>query len=61
MIAHRLSSVKRADLVCVLENGKVVEQGAFERLAERGGLFARMWREQQSAAVWKMTKEARSC
>ena len=61
MIAHRLSSVKRADLVCVLENGKIVEQGAFGQLAERGGLFTRMWRDSLRAASWKVAKEARSC
>ncbi|MGC4065620.1 MAG: ABC transporter ATP-binding protein [Polyangiaceae bacterium] len=42
VIAHRLSTVKRADLICVLENGRLVELGGHAELMERGGRYARM-------------------
>jgi subfamily B ATP-binding cassette protein MsbA len=42
IIAHRLSTVRRADRVIVLEHGKIVEQGTHAELLERGGLFARL-------------------
>jgi ATP-binding cassette subfamily C protein len=42
VIAHRLSTVKHADRIYVLDRGKVVEQGTFEELARNGQLFATM-------------------
>ena len=42
IIAHRLSTVKNADLVYVLDEGKVVESGSFDQLVEANGEFARM-------------------
>ncbi len=46
VIAHRLSTVRRADVILVLENGRIAEQGAFRELVARGGLFARLHRSQ---------------
>lgn len=42
VIAHRLSTVERADRIVVLEGGRLVEQGARDDLLQRGGLFARL-------------------
>ena len=42
IIAHRLSTVKSADLIYVLDNGTVVESGRFDELVEANGGFARM-------------------
>ena len=42
VVAHRLSTVRRADLIFVLREGKLAEQGTFEQLRARGGFFTRM-------------------
>jgi ATP-binding cassette, subfamily B, bacterial MsbA len=42
VIAHRLSTVERADRIVVVETGRIVEQGARDELLARGGLFARL-------------------
>ncbi|MDB5803881.1 MAG: transporter [Betaproteobacteria bacterium] len=42
IIAHRLSTVKSADRIIVLEDGKIVESGSPAQLLDRGGLYARL-------------------
>lgn len=42
VIAHRLSTVQRADLILVLEGGRIVERGGHPGLLERGGLYRRL-------------------
>ncbi|PZQ19193.1 MAG: glucan ABC transporter ATP-binding protein/ permease [Ancylobacter novellus] len=42
VIAHRLATVRSADLVLVFENGRIVERGGFEALAAAAGPFARL-------------------
>ncbi|MBC7623729.1 MAG: NHLP bacteriocin export ABC transporter permease/ATPase subunit [Aeromicrobium sp.] len=46
VIAHRLSTVRQADTIIVLEQGKLVEQGTFDRLAANGGAFAALLQRQ---------------
>lgn len=46
MIAHRLSTVKNADRIYVIEAGRVVEQGSHDALVAQGGLYARLARQQ---------------
>jgi ATP-binding cassette subfamily B protein len=51
VIAHRLSTVRHADRIHVLERGEVVETGTHEELVEHGGLYAALWRVQTGDAV----------
>jgi ABC-type multidrug transport system fused ATPase/permease subunit len=46
VIAHRLSTVRRADLLLVLDGGHLVEQGTYESLRRAGGLFQRLHQAQ---------------
>ena len=46
MIAHKLSTVRNADKIIVLDKGKVKETGNHEQLLEKGGIYARMLRLQ---------------
>jgi len=46
LIAHRLSTIMHADVIYVLEKGKIVETGTHENLLERKGLYYAMWRQQ---------------
>ena len=55
IIAHRLSTIIDADQIVVMEQGRIVERGAFRELVERDGRFAEMWRlqlqEEEAAAA----------
>jgi ABC-type multidrug transport system fused ATPase/permease subunit len=48
-IAHRLSAIQDADLIAVLGDGRVIEQGDHATLLARDGAYAAMWRAQQAA------------
>jgi ATP-binding cassette, subfamily B, bacterial len=46
VIAHRLSTVRHADEIAVLDGGRVVERGRHADLIARGGVYAGLWRVQ---------------
>ena len=51
VIAHRLSTVRDADLIFVLDGGDIVEQGRHEELLARGGFYARLYNSQFEPAA----------
>lgn len=53
MIAHRLSTVRNADCIFVLENGLLKEQGKHEELSQGTGIYATLWRVQMGEGLPK--------
>ena len=46
VIAHRLSTIRNADLICVVQDGQIVEQGKHEDLLARGGVYTALYQRQ---------------
>ncbi len=51
VIAHRLSTVRHADRIWVLERGRIIEAGTHDELVTAGGLYAALWRVQTGDAA----------
>ncbi len=51
LVAHRLSTIAHADVIYVLERGKIVEHGNHDALLKEGGLYAALWRQQSGTAT----------
>lgn len=60
IIAHRLQTVRAADLIVVLSAGQIVQQGRFEDLVKREGLFRKMWDKQLRESVQSAQEQIRS-
>lgn len=54
MIAHRLSTVKNADCICVINDGTILEQGTFEELINKKGTFTSMWEDYTKSFEWRI-------
>lgn len=57
MIAHRLSTVRNADCIYVISDGKIVEYGNRAELIEKKGMFYKMQNDYQSSVSWKVSNE----
>ena len=47
VVAHRLSTVVSADLICVLDAGEIIERGTHQQLLALKGAYATLWEKQQ--------------
>lgn len=52
IIAHRLKTIRNADKILVLEDGKIIEQGYHDELVMHGGLYYKLWDFQQKSTGW---------
>lgn len=46
IIAHRLSTIMRCDKIFVMEKGKFIEEGTHKELMDKGGVYAKLWKDQ---------------
>lgn len=53
IIAHRISSLKQADLILVLDNGEIIERGTHEELVQKGGYYSNIFYTQYGNIVIK--------
>ncbi|HBZ02777.1 MAG TPA: ABC transporter ATP-binding protein [Lachnospiraceae bacterium] len=58
MIAHRLSTVKNADQILVMEEGRLVEKGTHDELYELNGRYRKLWDSYTETLDWKVGKTA---
>ncbi len=57
MIAHRLSTVRGANKIVVVDKGRVIEEGNHEELVSRKGKYYEMWKMYTQTLEWKMMRE----
>lgn len=57
MIAHRLKTVKNADQILVLDNGRIVQQGTHDELMKEKGIYANFIGVRKKAVGWKLNTE----
>ncbi|WP_210603920.1 ABC transporter ATP-binding protein [Brevibacterium oceani] len=60
VVAHRLGSIRTADRVIFLDDGRVVEDGTVDALLAAGGRFARFWHDQDAAAGWTLGRTSQT-
>jgi ATP-binding cassette subfamily B protein len=58
IIAHRLSTVRGADKIVVIDRGRLVEEGTHDRLVHAGGRYSRMWEQYTGAMNWSLAGTA---
>ena len=56
VIAHKLSTIKNADQILVIDAGRIIQKGAHQKLVEEEGLYHDFWRRRQKARGWKINK-----
>lgn len=50
VIAHRLSTIKHSDIILVMNNGNIIEQGSHEALMKNGGFYSELYNSQFAAS-----------
>jgi ATP-binding cassette subfamily B protein len=51
VVAHRLSTIRDADVILVMDQGRIVERGTHKALLKQKGLYFDLWTQQESVAV----------
>lgn len=59
VVAHRLPTVRAADQIVVLDQGRIVEQGSHDALLALEGRYAAFWSERRRAAGWRLARSAK--
>lgn len=54
IVAHRLSSIRAADRVVFVDDGRILEDGTIDELLAADGRFAEFWRQQDAAGAWRL-------
>ncbi|MCE0536504.1 ABC transporter ATP-binding protein/permease [Kineosporia rhizophila] len=54
VVAHRLSTIRDADQILVLDSGRIAQRGRHEHLLSRPGMYRRLWSERERAANWRL-------
>jgi subfamily B ATP-binding cassette protein MsbA len=58
-VAHRLSSIRDADQILVVDGGRIVERGSHDQLLAQGGSYANLWQRQQERPQTPATSDSR--
>ena len=53
VVAHRLSTIMDADLILVLKDGEIIEQGSHNQLLSQNGAYEKLWNQQVSKPIIK--------
>jgi ATP-binding cassette subfamily B protein len=56
IIAHRLSTVRGADKIVVIDKGRLAEEGVHDTLVQAGGRYSRMWEQYAGAMKWTLAE-----
>ncbi|MBS7526136.1 ABC transporter ATP-binding protein [Fusibacter paucivorans] len=55
LIAHKLSTIRNADQIIVMEEGRIIQQGNHKQLIESDGLYLEFWKRRTKATSWKIS------
>ena len=58
VIAHRLHTIKNADQILVIHDGRLVQKGTHSELMNQGGVYRELWNKRMSARGWKISGDA---